>query len=222
MQNPLPREARKAHRYGSSTQIDALADAGQEEQLGFRIDPLDVRLITNADEPYTWSYMPERAHLFQKQLSKHSMGACIELEAQVGQTFEAIRTGARRTPGAPDCLTEVDVSFTSKIEQLEQKYALLQEDHISVVEECERLKAQATENGQLRASAENELAAKRDDLESAHVVVQDLRRQLQVASEGLKELQQQRASTVHEINEISRRLNNVGSGLCTVAEPATV
>jgi chromosome segregation ATPase len=139
-------------------------------------------------------------------------------EAQVGQTFEAIRT----TPGAPDCLTKVDVSFTSKIEQLEQKYALLQEDHISVVEECERLKAQATGNGQLRASAENELAAKRDDLESAHVVVQDLRRQLQVASEELKELQQQRASTVHEINDISRRLYNVGPGLCTVAEPATV
>jgi Uri superfamily endonuclease len=217
MQNALPREARTAHRYGRSTQIGAFADAGQEQQLGFRIDPLQVRLITSPDEPYAWSYMPEKAHLFQKHLSKHTMGACVELSAGVGKTFEAIKA-----PGAPDCLTEVDVSFTSKIEQLEQNLSLLQQDHIHVVEECERLKAQATENGQLRASAENELAAKKAELESAHSVIQDLRRERQVASELSERLQQQRDICVQEMQEISRLSNNVRSRLCTVAEPATV
>jgi chromosome segregation ATPase len=150
------------------------------------------------------------------------MGACVELYAEVGKTFEAIRTGARKAPGAPDCLTEVNVSFTSTIEQLEQKYTLLKQDHIRVVKACERWQAQATDNGQLKASAENELAVKKADLESAHSVIQGLRRQLQVASESLERLQQQRASSVQEINEISRMLNNVRSGLCPVAEPATV
>ncbi len=150
------------------------------------------------------------------------MGACVELYAEVGKTFEAVRTGAGRATGAPDCLTEVDISFTSTIEQLEQKHALLQQDHVNVVEACERWKAQATENEQLRASAENELAVKKTDLESAHAVMQDLRRQLQVASESLERLQQQRASSVREMDEISRMLNNVRSRLSPAAEPDTV
>ncbi|RYO14562.1 hypothetical protein AA0113_g12245 [Alternaria arborescens] len=217
MQNPLPREARTAHRYGRSTQAGAFANAGQEQQLGFRIDPLDVRLITGHDEAYTWSYMPEKAYLFQKHLSKHSMGACIELYDEVGKTFEAIKAAR-----APDCQTEVDVSFTGTIRQLEQKYALLQQDHIHVVEDCERWKAQATKHEQLRANADNELAVKKADLESAHAVAQDLRRQLQVVSEELGGLQQQHARTVQGVNEISRMWEDVRSGLRTVAGPATV
>ncbi|KAJ4332567.1 hypothetical protein N0V95_009634, partial [Ascochyta clinopodiicola] len=220
--SPPPREARTAHRYGRSTRLGTFADAKQEQQLGFQIDPLEVRLITSPDEPYTWSYIPEMEHLFRKHLSKHTMGACVELYAGVGKTFEAIRRGARRATEAPDRLTEVDISFTSTIKQLEQKYALLQQDHIHVVEACERWQAQATENGQLRASAENELATKKADLESAHTAMQDLRRQLQGASESLERLQQQRASSIREITEISRMLNNVRCGLCPVAEPDTV
>ena len=215
-QNPLPRAARTAHRYGRSTQTGAFADAGQEQQLGFPIDPLQVRLITGPDELYTWRYPPEKAYLFQKQLSKHTMRACVELSAGVGKTFEAIKA-----PGAPDSLTEVDISFTSKIEQLEQDLALLRQDHTRAVEERELFKAQATENGQRRASAENELATKKAELESAHSVARDLRRQLQVASTSLEELQRQRASCTQEVNEIFRVADNLRSRLCTVAEPAT-
>ncbi|KAL6152630.1 hypothetical protein ACJQWK_04764 [Exserohilum turcicum] len=181
--------------------------------LGFRIDPLEVRLITSSDDPYTWSYMPEKAHLFQKHLSKHTMGACVELYDEVGKTFEAVRTAA-----APhdifDCQTEVDVSFTSTIKQLEQNYALLQQEHNRVVEACERWQAQATKNGQLRENMENELAAKKTDLESAYSVIRDLRRQLE-------KLQGQKASSVQQLDEISKMLNNIRSGLCTVAEPVT-
>ncbi|EOA82642.1 hypothetical protein ACJQWK_04764 [Exserohilum turcicum] len=184
-----------------------------EQQLGFRIDPLEVRLITSSDDPYTWSYMPEKAHLFQKHLSKHTMGACVELYDEVGKTFEAVRTAA-----APhdifDCQTEVDVSFTSTIKQLEQNYALLQQEHNRVVEACERWQAQATKNGQLRENMENELAAKKTDLESAYSVIRDLRRQLE-------KLQGQKASSVQQLDEISKMLNNIRSGLCTVAEPVT-
>ncbi|KAF1352954.1 hypothetical protein EJ07DRAFT_158957 [Lizonia empirigonia] len=222
MESPLPREARTAHQYGRSTRLGAVADRGQEQQLDFRINPLEVRLITGPDEPYTWSYMPDKAHLFPKHLSKHTMVACVELYAEVGKTFEAVLAGAGRATGAPDCLKEVDISFTSTIKQLEQKHALLQQDHIHVVEACERWQAQAMENGQLRASAENELAVKKADLESAHAAVQDLRRQLQVASESFERLQQQRASSIREMDVISRMLNNVKSGLSPAAEPDTV
>lgn len=213
MQSPLSQEACTAHRYGSNIHIGATTDVEQEQQLGFRIDPLEVRLITSSDDPYTWSYMPEKAHLFQKHLSKHTMGACVELYDEVGKTFEAVRTAA-----APhdifDCQTEVDVSFTSTIKQLEQNYALLQQEHNRVVEACERWQAQATKNGQLRENMENELAAKKTDLESAYSVIRDLRRQLE-------KLQGQKASSVQQLDEISKMLNNIRSGLCTVAEPVT-
>jgi hypothetical protein len=106
MESPLVREARTVHRSGRSTRLGAFADTGQERQLGFRIDPLEVRLITGPHELYTWIYLPEMEHLFQKLLSKHTMGACLELYAGVGKTFEAIRTGAHSATGAADCLTE--------------------------------------------------------------------------------------------------------------------
>jgi hypothetical protein len=51
---------------------------------------LEVRLITGSDEPYKWSYLPEKAHLFQKHLSKHTLGAYVELFDEVGRTFEAM------------------------------------------------------------------------------------------------------------------------------------
>lgn len=178
---------------------------------------MQVRLITSPDEPYIWRYMEKSAHLFQKHLSKHTMGACVELYNKVGETFEAIKA-----PGAPDCPTEGDVSFTSTIKQFERKNALLQQDHIRVVEACERWQAQAKENGQLRASAESELAVKQAELESAQSVVQELRRQLQAVSESLEGMQRQRANYVQDMNEISRIVDNVRSGLCTVAEPVTM
>jgi len=150
--------------------------------------------------------MPEKAHLFQKHLSKHTMGACVELSAGVGKTFEAIKA-----PGAHGCPTQADVSFTSKIEQSEQMYALLQEDYVGKVQECERWEAQATENGQLRASMESELTAKNAELESAHCVIQDLRRQLQVASGTLEGLQRQRATYLQRMNEISSIVDSLRS-----------
>jgi hypothetical protein len=46
--------------------------------------------VTNAEDPYSWKYLPTRAHLFGKSLSKHSIGAYIELCREVGASFEAV------------------------------------------------------------------------------------------------------------------------------------
>ena len=208
-----------------NTQTGAFADAESEQQLGLPIDPGEVRLITGPDEPYNWSYMPDKAHLFQKHLSKHTMGACVTLFDEVGKTFEATRTNACRADERLDRSTEVDASFTTKIERLEHEHARLQHDHaqlqyehIGVVEACERWQARATENVQLRASAENEFATKKADLESAQSIIEDLRRQLQVASESLEVLQQQKASAARGVREITEMLDIVSSRLCPDAE----
>ncbi len=59
-------------------------------KLGISIEPAEVRLITSGDDPYTWQTLPEKQHLFEKHLSKHSIGAYRELCRGVGVSFEAI------------------------------------------------------------------------------------------------------------------------------------
>jgi len=59
-------------------------------KLGISIEPAEVRLITSADDPYTWHILPEKQHLFKKHISKHSIGAYRELCRGVGVSFEAI------------------------------------------------------------------------------------------------------------------------------------
>jgi hypothetical protein len=46
--------------------------------------------MTNEDDPYSWKYLPTRGHLFKKSLSKHSIGAYVELCREVGISFEAV------------------------------------------------------------------------------------------------------------------------------------
>lgn len=75
------------------------------KKLDISIEPAEVRLITSADDPYTWQSLPQRQHLFRKHLSKHSIGAYRELCREIGVSFEAVRAStvdpaAKRAQGA--------------------------------------------------------------------------------------------------------------------------
>jgi hypothetical protein len=61
-----------------------------ESKLGILIDPSEVRLVPQVEDPYSWRSLPARAHLFEKNLSKHSIGAYMELCREVGVSFEAV------------------------------------------------------------------------------------------------------------------------------------
>jgi chromosome segregation ATPase len=175
---------------------------------------LEVRLITGPDEPYKWSYLPEKAHLFQKHLSKQTMGAYLELFDEVGKTFEAIAVSVNKVTEAAGHLGELNASFTTKIERLEQRCADLEEDRLRLVEEGERFHLQATENCLLKTSAEDELMTTKADLESAQAVIQQLRQQLETSSSMAKESEKLRAISVQDIDEVFRVLKSVRSGLC--------
>ncbi|KFZ25476.1 hypothetical protein V502_00044 [Pseudogymnoascus sp. VKM F-4520 (FW-2644)] len=59
-------------------------------QLGLSILPIDVKLITKPEDLYQWSILTAgKAALFNKQLSKHSTGAYIDLCNGVGVHFMA-------------------------------------------------------------------------------------------------------------------------------------
>jgi hypothetical protein len=80
------------------------------ETLGIEVQPSDVRLKPEEDMPYRWQIDdPALEPLFQKHLSKHSVGAYMLLHKRVGQTFQAVR---------PDKDKVVDHYLKSKSESL--------------------------------------------------------------------------------------------------------
>ena len=91
-------------------------------KIGISIEPAEVWLITSSDDPYTWQILPEKQHLFKKQLSKHSIGAYRELYRAVGVSFEAIlapesniaaqRKPPEKTQGERVCVFSVDKFIT--------------------------------------------------------------------------------------------------------------
>jgi len=74
--------------------------------LGIVVEPAQVRLLPDLQDGYSWSVLSERKHLFTKQLSKHSVGAYMELCREVGKSFEAV---------IPACLTKESVDEESEV-----------------------------------------------------------------------------------------------------------
>lgn len=65
---------------------------GIGETIGVKVKPSEVRLKKEDDLDYMWQIDdPSLEHLFQKHLSKHSVGAYMQLQREVGKTFRAIR-----------------------------------------------------------------------------------------------------------------------------------
>jgi hypothetical protein len=55
------------------------------------VNPDDVRLQPNNETPYAWQVDdPDLKPFFGKSLSKHSIGAYMELCSAVGQSFRAV------------------------------------------------------------------------------------------------------------------------------------
>ncbi|EXJ73551.1 uncharacterized protein A1O5_03312 [Cladophialophora psammophila CBS 110553] len=59
-------------------------------KLGISIEPNQVRLVPDLQDGYRWVRQPEREHLFMKQLSKHSIGAYMELCREINISIEAV------------------------------------------------------------------------------------------------------------------------------------
>lgn len=85
------RETLSAHICKSHDSSDqAFADRSSDSRLGIAIEASQVRLKTNADDPYTWERMEEKEHLFSKNLSDLSSGQLKDLCDGVDKSFVAI------------------------------------------------------------------------------------------------------------------------------------
>jgi hypothetical protein len=82
-----------------------------ESRIGITIDPSQVRLIPGADDPYSWKVLPEKRHLFSKNLSDHSISAYKELCGEIGAAFEAVPVETTRPAISAENVTQE--AFTS-------------------------------------------------------------------------------------------------------------
>jgi hypothetical protein len=96
----------------------------EEENLGVLVEPAQVRLITAVEDLYRWKFLPGKEHLFEKQLSKHSIGAYMELFRDVGISFEAVLAETANQEPAIDG----SITFTRRILELERDKSKLAEE----------------------------------------------------------------------------------------------
>ena len=64
-------------------------------KLGIAVKPEDVRLLTITEDRYAWRVLPEKEHLFRKDIlkkhiSKHFIGAYRHLYRAIGDSLEAV------------------------------------------------------------------------------------------------------------------------------------
>lgn len=71
------------------------------QTIDVAVDPRDVRLHPRDSDLYTWRYLPERAHLFTKQISKHNAGAYREICRELGNSIEVLA----KVPSSGDAKT---------------------------------------------------------------------------------------------------------------------
>lgn len=86
-----------------------------ESQLGVIFEPTTVRLIPIDEDGYVWMRRPEREHLFQKQLSKHSIGAIMELIREVNVSFEAVPRNPMTSKVGVDGLEVCGICFLDRL-----------------------------------------------------------------------------------------------------------
>lgn len=67
----------------------AMADLS-DSKLGLHISPVDVRMHPRNKDGYRWSVLPQKEHLFEKNLSKLSTGIYTQIMQGIGVFFEAV------------------------------------------------------------------------------------------------------------------------------------
>ena len=141
-------------------------------RLGISVSPPDVRLITTPQDPYKWAFVPEKRHLFQKQLSKHCIRAYKEIYTGIDdEAFEAIPIDTSNYQSyASPTITEVTQEKTSNLE-VEMKPAAsftakindLTSHNLRLITELEQWKSATSQAETLNRELEASLEAAQSD-----------------------------------------------------------
>ncbi|KAH6667432.1 hypothetical protein B0J14DRAFT_658881 [Halenospora varia] len=173
-----------------------------KSKLGISIDPSEVRLITRVEDPYSWQSLPARTHLFEKNLSKHSIGAYMELCREVGVSFEAVAKDNNLFTGPA-------ANFTDRIAGLEAENSRL-------MGEVNKLKDIAAAESTFKRGAEeaaNQLTAV---LHAAELENQHLKRDIQKWATIAEDLRVSTADSHQHVNEAFLVLEKLKASLPSI------
>jgi hypothetical protein len=67
------------------------ANSMLDSRLGILVEPSQVRLRTTLDKPYIWERLKEKEHLFEKNISNHSIVSLKKVSEGVGTSFAAVK-----------------------------------------------------------------------------------------------------------------------------------
>jgi hypothetical protein len=81
-----------------------LANIALDNRIGIKIKPLQVRLITRADDPYTWKVLLEKKHLFMKNISNYLIRIYKELCKGISVAFKAVPINTTTKTGLKDSI----------------------------------------------------------------------------------------------------------------------
>lgn len=165
-------------------------------RLGISIEPGQVRLQPRTEDGYAWRCLPEKQHLFAKQLSKHSVGAYMELCREVGTSFEAIAQPACsegssqpsvriwRTRDPHGCITTNSGKHfknSSSFLQLDAQLKELQAENERLLADLERIQDETRDERSMRSQAEQKVSQLGEDLS----LVRDENARLSMMNENL-------------------------------------
>lgn len=168
-----------------------------------------MRLITNDDDPYVWSALPGKEHLFSKNISDHSIGAYRELCDGIGVSFEALPATTTRKCSANRLQGEIlsiklcdpgsQVSFSEKIQELQTENARL-------TQELSQWRDRATTASEFKQRAQEEV----NQLTSAN---QRLQQEAQTNAMVAKHFINSTRKYVERVDRVLPLLENLRPGL---------
>ncbi|KAL6240247.1 hypothetical protein RBB50_012852 [Rhinocladiella similis] len=170
-------------------------------KLGVIIEPNQVRLVPDLYDGYMWVRQPEREHLFTKQLSKHSVGAYMELCREINVSFEAV---ARVEPTPEESkLSTSGVGYISQLDHLQSENARLT-DALSLSED--RILAEI----EARQQAEEKFKQREEDLAAAQIQGDMLKRENVHLSSKLRRLTHRLGRSDKEVKKALTVLHRLG------------
>ncbi|KAH8650256.1 hypothetical protein BGZ60DRAFT_569573 [Tricladium varicosporioides] len=134
----------------------------RKKKVGIVIEPSQVRLVTGADDLYTWKVLPQKKHLFSKNISDHSIGAYKELCEGIDSAFEAVPVTTKPRARSAEYMQQTLMSTESPQASFSAKIDELREENESLERELKQWKDQATAESKLRQESEQERNQLRD------------------------------------------------------------
>ncbi|KIW99642.1 uncharacterized protein Z518_11055 [Rhinocladiella mackenziei CBS 650.93] len=187
-------------------------------KLGVTIDPSQVRLQPDTTEGYIWVRQPDKEYLFTKPLSKHSIGAYMELCREVGRSFEAVAhwEPANEVSGDP---IKAPYTFAS-LANLTSKSSQLQAENEKMAEAVSQYKDKAHAESLARQRAE-EMCGKLDrDLSAARIQEGKLKRENINLSSKVRQLRRKLRYSDIEVKKALTVLYRLAPGTHTDDEDA--